>query len=152
MNRDETLRALEEGHSRLTQALAGFSDQVMGTRPLTGDWTGTDLLAHVARWENTCADYLAEVAAGRPISRLPGTSEQLNAGYYDADRSLSLDQARAAESASFGRVRSAVLGLSDEQLNLKMRGPWPEIPEELPLWRIIAIDTWDHYQMHLKDF
>ncbi len=151
MNQKELLETLERTHDEFLAAINQFPDGDMTTRQIVGAWTPKDLLAHVTRWENVCSGYLAQVAAGEPIPRLEATSTELNAKWSEEDRHLSLDEVWQNSDASALRVRAMVESLPENVLDQVMRGPWPELAEEMPLHQIIAIDTSGHYQQHVKD-
>ncbi len=150
MNKQEILQALERTHDEFLKAINQFSDEEMTTRRVVENWTPKDVLAHVTRWENVCSGYLVQVAAGDPISPLGASSQELNARWSDEDSHLTLDEVWKNSDASALRVRAMVESLEDKVLDQPMRGLDPE-EEELPLWRIISFDTWDHYQQHVKD-
>ncbi len=151
MNKQELLQTLETTHGEFLQAINQFSDADMTTRHIVAEWTPKDVLAHVTRWEDICSGYLSQLAAGEPIPPLGGTTNEMNTRWNAEDSQLTLEQVWENSDQSALRVRAMVESLEDDWLDRKMRGPWPEITEELPLSRIIAIDTWDHYQQHIKD-
>ncbi len=151
MSKQDVLQALEQNHDRFLAAVNRIPDQEKGTRVVAGDWTPKDLLAHVTRWENVCAGYLDKLANGEPMPMLEGTSDQLNARWAAEDRNLSLDEVWQNSDASALRVRAMVESLTDGTLARSLRGPWPELTEEMPLSRIIGLDTFEHYLMHVKD-
>ncbi len=151
MNQKELLETLERTHDEFLSAINQFPDGEMTTRQVAGAWTPKDLLAHVTRWENVCAGYLAQIAAGEPILPLEASTAALNDRWSAEDAKLSLDEVWQNSDASALRVRAMVESLPDHVLDQVMRGPWPELAEEMPLHRIIAIDTSSHYQQHVKD-
>jgi hypothetical protein len=149
MTKAEILRTLDEKHGQVLSKLNDLSDAEMETRPIEGDWTAKDLLAHMTRWENICAGYLDKILGGEPIPQLGSSTNDLNARDVAEDRALSLAQVWRNSDASFLRVKVLVESLEDAMLDLEMRGPWQEIREVMPLSRIIEIDTWGHYLQHL---
>ncbi len=151
MNKQELVKALERTHDEFLEAINQFPEEELSTRPVVGEWTPKDLLAHVTRWENVCSGYLAQIAAGESMPRLEGTSTELNAKWSTEDRKLTLDEVWQNSDASALRVRAMIESLAEGALDRVMRGPWLELLEEMPLHQIIAIDTASHYQQHVKD-
>jgi hypothetical protein len=151
MNKREVFESLRRSHEEFLTAINQFSNEEMTTRPIVGDWTPKDLLAHVTRWENVCSGYLVHVAVGEAIPPLEATSNDLNARWSAQDRNLTLDEVWQNCDESALRIRAMVESLEDKVLDQPMRGLDPEDDELLPLWRIISFDTWDHYQQHIKD-
>jgi hypothetical protein len=152
MNKSDLLETLRRTHDEFLAAINTFAPEQMAQVHLTGSWTPQDILAHVTRWEEICAHYLRAVIAGDPIPLLDGTSEELNARHLAADRLLTLTEVWTNSDASFNAVLAMVESLTEEQLAQVQRGPWIEFQHEtLPLDKIIGIDTYEHYPMHVAD-
>jgi hypothetical protein len=94
---------------------------------------------------------LGELVTGRPISLLDLPTDAFNARALAQDRDLTLAQVREEAEASFAGVRYMLEQLDESLLDMEMRGPWHESQDRLPLHKIIAIDTWEHYYIHLAE-
>lgn len=150
MTRYEAIDLLERAHARLMDRLNEHSD-IEFENMRVKDWTLKDLLAHISTWENVCAWYLGELTTGRAISLLDLPTDAFNARALAQDHELSLARVREEAEASFAGVRYMLEQLDDSLLDKEMRGPWHESQDLFPLHKIIAIDTWEHYQVHLAD-
>ena len=68
MTQAEAVATLEEGRAQLEALLASLDDGQL-SRPATiggGDWSASDLLAHIAFWEEIALQAAAEWRAGEP--------------------------------------------------------------------------------------
>ncbi len=150
MTQDELLNVLARSHADLLAVLDGFSADEFSQLE-AGYWTPKEILAHIAVWNDVCSSYLEELDQGRPISLHQETTQEINARTWERDRHLSASQVRAQETASFQQVLDHVRQLDEDLLNRELRGPWPEITESMPLYKVIGIDTYEHYQQHNQD-
>jgi hypothetical protein len=77
MDKDATLRQVEDGFARLLAAVDGLDEAAMSER-FYDDWCAKDILAHIAGWHHPMTDAMQRMARGeRP------TPEGVD--YSDAD-------------------------------------------------------------------
>ncbi len=151
LTKEQALGELRRAHDVLLDWLSEYSEEQMQTVQLAGGWTPKDLLAHIARWENICGDYLDQVNAGLPMPQLNATTNELNEAWIAEDRALTVGEVRERADKSYLRVLAMIETLTAEAISETMRGPWKGVDERMPLSKIIAIDTWEHYREHLRD-
>ncbi len=66
---EEILEDIETSYTKLLNALEGLTDEQLRTPGITGTWRGKDVMAHIARWEETAAAAIGHHLRGE---RLPG--------------------------------------------------------------------------------
>jgi hypothetical protein len=76
--------------------------------PNSPTWTSRDVYAHLAHWIEHSTSQLEAYLAGRPLSRLEGTDDQVNARWHDEDAKLTMDEARAWAQRAFGERLLAI--------------------------------------------
>jgi hypothetical protein len=76
--------------------------------PNSPEWTSRDVYAHLAHWIEHSTSQLEAYLAGRPLTRLEGTDDQVNARWHDEDAKLTLDEARAWAQRAFGERLLAI--------------------------------------------
>jgi len=136
-------------HHELTQVVEGISDDQLRD-PAMGDWTGKDVLAHLAWWHDHSVLVIESLRAGRqPYDETDpaNTTDAFNARVHREHLDDSPDATRAALNQSFDRLLAAMKPLTDNDLFGADRWPWlgEEALAETLLW-----DTSRHYEAHLE--
>jgi len=147
MDKLELIGSLREAHRRM----AGTIERVPNERllePAMDDWTGKDLLAHMAWWHDHSALVIGSLRAGRePYDRTDATvtTDVLNERTYRQHLDDPPELTRRAFSESFSRLLAALEPCTDEDLFAADRWPWldGEALVETVLW-----DTSRHYDAH----
>jgi hypothetical protein len=98
---DELRLELDE---RLTEALGP------GT-----DWTGHDVYAHLARWQEISIASLRKLMAGEAPEPAEADDDTLNNRGHDEDRTLPVAATRERCIATHEHLRSLLLGLSEDE-------------------------------------
>jgi len=76
--------------------------------PESPDWVSRDVYTHLASWmEHSTCDLEAHLA-GRTLSPLDGTDDEINAAFQTAHNHMSLDEARAWAQREFARRIEAI--------------------------------------------
>ena len=135
------LKRLDKEWQGLLQSLRGLSDEAMSGPGLVGEWSGKDLLGHIATWENEAMKAMAEVMQG---NRPPGYGKHGGIDVFNARESakkarLSLGEARSRLTDSHKRLVELVAGMPEE---------WWE--RENPVRRRLRLDTYGHYRIHTR--
>jgi hypothetical protein len=142
--RDEVLRLMREGRARLEAALARVpSDQLEQPGVGGGEWTASDLMAHVAYWEAAMLDRLGVATS---VSMESGPVDQINQAVCDRNRGRRLDDVRGEFEGIHGQLIDRVTAMSDDELNRPLAGR----DGQEPLWEHIANETWTHYPEHVE--
>jgi len=114
----ERARLLSEGRAAWEQlsALLDARAELAQVHSSGPAWTSRDVFAHLARWQVRSIDRLTKRMAGNPpLAPLPGTDDEINAGWHAADQALSLPAARTWCLETAEALRSLLLALTPEQ-------------------------------------
>ncbi len=150
MDKAELIRSMTEAHRRVAGAIESVPDERL-LEPVTADWTGKDLLAHMAWWHDNSVRVIESLRAGRePYDRTDPThstdalNERTRREHLDDPPELT----RRAFNESFTRLMSALEPLSEEELFTADRWAWleGEALVEGILW-----DTSRHYDAHREE-
>jgi uncharacterized protein (TIGR03083 family) len=124
-SRQEAVRILEDGRSRLVELLAGLSGDDL-IRPSTigsGDWSAKDLIGHVAFWEELALKTMAEWRGGEKPeveqAFASGGPDDLNAENYERKRDWPLDKVRAEAEETHRRLIREIEEMSDQEWTSK---------------------------------
>ena len=147
VNKRELMNAMREGHQRMVEVIEQIPDERL-LEPAMDDWTGKDLLAHMAWWHDHSARVIDGLRAGRPpydpndpAYRTDALNERVHREHADDPSGLT----RRAFSESFARLLAALEPVTDEELFAASRWPWlgGEALAEMILW-----DSSRHYDAH----
>ena len=98
-------------------------------------WTSRDVYAHLARWINHSNNNIKAYSAGRSLTSLEGTGDEINARWQKEDSTMSLEEARSKAFKAF-----------EQRLHLIRSIPEKRWDEELE--KIVRYDGFDHYAAH----
>ena len=120
-SRQEAVRILEEGQSRLDELIASLSGDDL-TRPSTigsGDWSAKDLIGHVAFWEELALKTVGEWRGGEKpeVEQVfaSGGPDDLNAQNYERKRDWPLDRVREEAGETHRRLIREIEEMADEE-------------------------------------
>jgi hypothetical protein len=133
------LKRLDKEWQDLLQSLRGLSDEAMSRPGLVGEWSGKDLLGHIATWEDEAIKAMGEVMRGNrpPRYRKHGGIDVFNARESAKKARLSLGEARRRLTDSHKRLLETVAGMPGEH--------WER---ESSVRRRLRLDTYGHYRIH----
>lgn len=141
------MRTIREAHERVAAAIERIPDERL-LEPVMDDWTGKDLLAHMAWWHDHSALVLEGLREGRqpynetdPANTTDALNERTHREHLDDPPELT----RRAFKESFIRLLAALEPVTDEELFANDRWPWlgGEALAETILW-----DCSRHYDAH----
>jgi uncharacterized damage-inducible protein DinB len=149
MNRDEILEELDRVREELLVAIEPLPDEALLQPGVMGDWTMADILAHLVAWESEMVTALLRIDQGKTPQRLVDAFADVdgyNARRYQENKGRDLD--RIFEDLIGVRVQLEdwLAEFSDKQLNDAKRYSWSR---GLPLWHIIAENSFRHEAEHL---
>jgi len=138
---------MREAHQQMAVVVDQLSDGHL-LAPAMDDWTGKDLLAHMAWWHDHSAQVIAGLRAGRPpydSEDADGTLDDVNARVRREHLDDPPELTRQAFAESFARLMAALEPVTDEELFTADRWPWlqGEALAEIILW-----DSSRHYDAH----
>ena len=147
MDKTELIHAIHEAHGRLARAIDRIQDERL-IQPAMGDWTGKDLVAHIAWWHDHSARVIESLrAGGQPYDTddPANATDALNERTYREHLNDPPELVRRAFNESFDRLMTALQPVTEEELFGADRWPWlrGEALVETILW-----DTSRHYDAH----
>jgi hypothetical protein len=148
VDKAELLSTITTAHDKLSTLVRRISDDRLRQRAMD-EWTGKDLLAHLAWWHDHSVLVIEGLRAGRqPYIRTDpaNTADAFNERVHREHRDDPPGGTRVALQQSFERLLAALAPLTDDDLFAADRWPWldGEALVETLLW-----DTSRHYEAHL---
>lgn len=147
VDKAELIRTMREAHQRVSSAIEHVRDDRL-LEPVMDDWTGKDLLAHVAWWHDHSALVIEDLRAGRqpPDASDPANStDAVNERTLREHRDDPADLTRRAFNESFTRLLAALEPVTEAELFANDR--WPSLHGEA-LVETILWDSSRHYDAH----
>jgi hypothetical protein len=147
LDKPELIRTMRDAHQRVADAIQRIPDQRLLDSALD-NWTGKDLLAHMAWWHDHSALVIEGLRAGRepydasdPANTTDAVNERTRRDHLDDPPELT----RQAFSESFTRLLAALEPATDDELFAADRWKWldGEALVETILW-----DSSRHYDAH----
>ncbi|HEY3194505.1 MAG TPA: ClbS/DfsB family four-helix bundle protein [Candidatus Dormibacteraeota bacterium] len=147
MDKPELIRAMRNSHQSVADAIEHLPDERL-LAPAMDNWTGKDLLAHMASWHDHSVLVIEGLRAGRqpydgsdPANTTDAINERTRRDHLDDPPELT----RRAFNESFTRLLAALEPVTDEELFAAARWPWlgGEALVETILW-----DSSRHYDAH----
>lgn len=115
---------------------------------LPGGWSVKDAIAHVNWYEREMVRLLEKPTLTRSeLWELP--TDERNLPIYERNKDRPLDEVLAESSQLFERLWALVSELLDEDLVDSSR--FNQMPEDGEPWKVIASNTYEHYQQHILD-
>lgn len=147
MDKAELIGAIRDAHQRLADALKRVPDGQL-LEAVKDDWTGVDLLAHMACWHDHSALVIESLRAGRQpydTTDPANATDALNARTHLEHQGDPPELVRRSFEESFNRLLLALEHATDGELFASNRWPWlrGEALAETILW-----DTSRHYDAH----
>ena len=151
MNRDQIFEELDKAREELLVVLETLPDEAYFQPGVMGDWCIADILAHLVAWESEMVTALLKIDQGKTPTRLIAAFEDVdgyNARRYQENKGRVLD--RIFEDLHGVRVQLEewLAEFSDRDLTDPERYSWSK---GLPLWHIIAENSFRHETEHLPD-
>jgi len=152
VDKPEMIRTMREAHQRVAESLEHVADEQL-LQPAMGDWTGKDLLAHMAWWHDHSALVIEALRAGRepydesdPANTTDALNERTRREHVDDPPELT----RRAFNESFARLLVTLEPVTHEELFAEDRWPWlsGEALAEMILWD--SSRHYDDHREHLK--
>lgn len=150
MNRTELIDKVRSGRDQLTALLAQLNDEQMLRPGLNDNWSGKDLLAHIAFWEWRAVhlfDNLARTGTVVDAVGVPTELNALNAKAYEDSSGHSLADVRHDEQKAYLAILAVAENASDDDLFNAERFAWCE---GQPFINWITSNTYGHYGEHIQ--
>jgi hypothetical protein len=151
MNRDELFEALDSAREQLLLAIEALPDEALLQPGVMDEWSIADVLAHLIAWESEMVTGLLRIDQGKTPTRLLAAFSDIddyNSNRYQENKGR--DLGRIFEDLQGVRIQLEdwLAEFSDRDLNDPERYAWSK---GLPLWHIIAENSFRHETEHLPD-
>lgn len=133
-DRLDMLQQASRGWLELKRVIDRISDRDMNRENTVGTWSGRDLLAHIANWEEVAIKVIERLESGEPPDWPDGETDTTNAKMLEPYRGASLDDVRAYLDAT----HFALMEVAEHAKNIT--------PDDV--LRVTA----NHYAKHMDDF
>ncbi|HEX9131557.1 MAG TPA: ClbS/DfsB family four-helix bundle protein [Ktedonobacteraceae bacterium] len=151
MDKASILNEMRTHYAALEEILAPLDRTQMTTAGVISDWSIKDMLAHIASWHHRLLAWLhAAIRNEEPAISGPDSVEEmdaLNAQFFQENKSRSLTEVLTDFRTTHQQIMDIIQAMSEEELINPDRFAWAQGE---PLWQVIAGDTYEHYQEHLK--
>jgi hypothetical protein len=149
VDKSELLRTITNAHEELAKLVEHISDNRLRDIAMD-DWTGKDVVAHLAWWQDHSARVLEDICASRepdPTTHPGSTTDDVNDYVYRTHIDDTPEMTRVALTHTFQRLLGAIEPLTDDDLFGLDRCPWLNggALSEMILW-----DTSRHYEDHFS--
>jgi hypothetical protein len=146
MDKQELLAEMRRGRARFEAVLAGLTLDQMA-EPVNGDWTRTDVLAHIEAWERRTNRLLAILRGDRDFDPdEPGETDAFNAWVFERNRGRALAEVRASEADAWREMVALVESADEAELTDPNRF---DFLAGTPFTRTILENSSEHYADHL---
>jgi uncharacterized protein DUF1706 len=146
MDKQALLAEMRAGRARLEAVLTDMTDDQMA-EPVNGDWTRTDILAHIEAWERRTNRLLAILRGEREFDAdEPGDVDAFNAWSFERNRGRGLAEVRASEADAWREIVALVESADEAELTDSTRF---EFLAGTPFTRTVLENTSEHYTDHL---
>lgn len=153
MDKDGLLKRMNASYERVETALDALTpEQWVAPREL-GAWSARDVVAHLTAWLEKLSDELDAVMAGKPpqvsiVNLSDADVDAMNAQSTASRGDDTPQQTHGAFRRAFGRATDATLLLPEDDYTAVGRYEWLG---DMPLWRLVAEETWEHFDEHLPE-
>ena len=115
---------------------------------IAGSWSLKDIIAHITWHEQEMVGLIkAHALVGSQLWNLP--TDERNAAIYQEVKDQPLEQVLAESEQVHQQLMEALPNPSDDDLSDP--STFPNMPPDWQPWMIIAQNTYEHYQDHLRD-
>jgi hypothetical protein len=147
VDKPELIRTIQESHQRMVGVIERIPDEQL-LESVMDDWTGKDIVAHMAWWHDHSAVVIEGLRAGRQLfdpTDPASTTDALNERIHREHLNDSPELARRVSTESFTRLLAALEPVTDMELFADDR--WPSLGGEA-LVETVLWDSSRHYDAH----
>jgi uncharacterized damage-inducible protein DinB len=148
MNKTELISAIRKARAEWEAAIAPLAEDQLLQARTQGDWSLKDVITHLTWHEKEMLGIIrAHALVGSELWNLP--LHQRNNLIYLENKDRSLEDVYTEARMVYTGLLQALETLSDTDLNDP--GQFPGMPPDWQPWKLIAENTYEHYQDHLKE-
>jgi hypothetical protein len=146
----QLLKDIRTERRKLEKALQGIADSDMVKAPAAGEWSGKDILAHVAYWEQFFLQRYRTGLRGEkqvmPEWSQPGVIDTINKEVYERNLNRKLSDVKKEFQASYEVILKVVKEIPEEDMFAASKYDWTG---KNTLADYITGNTSGHYAEHL---
>jgi len=153
MNKSELLSLITTGFAELDGVLAPLAETQLNGAGVNGDWSIKDTVAHIVAWQQSALGRMRSAAQHETpdAHTLQDESDNdgidaRNARFYEEHRERPSTDILADFRASYNGIIALIPTMDDADLFEEQRFAWMK---GNALWKLIAGDTYEHYDEHL---
>ena len=125
-----------------------FDNDQLTLPDIAGDWSVKDIIAHITWHEKEMVGMItAHALVGSDLWNLP--TDERNVAIYELVKDQPLEQVLAESEQVHQQLMDALPSLSDAVLTDP--STFPNMPPDWQPWMIIAQNTYEHYEDHIRD-
>jgi hypothetical protein len=149
MDRKQFLEKLRQGRADWDRLLAQVPGDQMTRSGVTEAWTMKDLIAHVSWYEREMVGLLDGRTMLKAADLWGLSGDERNLAIYEQNKDRPLNEVREEARNVSETLLHLVAALSDEELVEPSR--FEGMPDDWVPWRVIADNTYEHYENHMPD-
>ncbi len=151
LNKAQLLDKMHSEYTAFQMLLNSLDETQMTTAGENGDWSIKDILAHIATWQKHLLDRLEAAAHNQepavPVQSLTDEEiDRLNEQFYQENKSRPFAEVLTDFRSTYLQIVKAMQTISDTDLTDPHCFAWMG---GSPLLRLVAGDTYEHYQEHI---
>jgi hypothetical protein len=148
MDKSEFLSLIRTERQRWEELLEQIPPERMESTGASGEWSVKDVIAHISWHEREMVGLArARALVGSELWALP--LQARNTAIFEQHRQLPLQAVLEEAQRVFPEMMAELEKLTDEDLNDPAR--YPGMPPDWQPWNVIASNTYEHYQDHIRD-
>jgi hypothetical protein len=129
------------------QVIVPLNDSSLQRAGFCGEWSVKDVIAHLTWHEKEMIGLIeAHALVGSKLWNLP--LDQRNAAIYEQNRQRSLEDVQQEGMQVYAQLIEQLLTLSEDDLHDPVR--FPGMPPDWQPWKLIAENTYEHYEDHTQ--
>lgn len=150
MDREELLTRIRDARQELEAVIDRFAPNQLTEPLLPNAWSVKDVIGHIAFWEARMVKLYSILKAGdTPEDGISEeTVDELNERVHQENQWLPLGILQLNEKEAYQAILTIAETAPDDDLFDPNRFGWTEGE---PFYRLIAVNTYEHYQDHLPD-
>lgn len=150
INKERLIQKVEESRQQLEEVLGQVDRLQMSRHGVVGDWSVKDIIAHLTAWESMMVTWLVDYQKGAPVERPTSDAEfdGWNERIYLQNKDKPLEEVLSAFGTAHLMTLQVLRETPEEVLFTSGRYSYRG---GLPLWQMVAGNTWWHYREHGED-
>ena len=144
------LNNVRSERARLDALLVTFTDEQLARPGAEGDWSVKDVIAHITWHEREIVRMLRARSLEEGVASewwgLP--THERNRAIYEANQDRPLQDVLAESRQVYAELSELLAGLS--AADLTDPGRYKDMPAEWQPWKLIAENTYEHYNDHAE--